>query len=93
MVNDSPGDAAAWHWIDKAYTHDAIYNIVSASLGPVDTDRNIGQEFDLVATCKYSKTLRLQAGYFWFSYGDGVDQTPLSRPDAQQFYFMTTWGF
>ena len=84
---------AAWHWFDKADTNDAIYNIAGAPLGPVGADRNIGHELDLVATYKYSKTLSFQAGYFWFWYGDGVDQTALSRPDAQQFYFMTTWGF
>lgn len=85
--------AAAWHWFDKANRNDFIYNIAGAPLGPLGGSRHIGNELDLVATFKYSNTLQFQAGYFWFWYGDAVTQTPLNRPDAQQFYFMTTWGF
>jgi len=33
------------------------------------------------------------AGYSWFWYGDAVDDTVLSRDDAEQFYLMVTLGF
>jgi hypothetical protein len=35
----------------------------------------------------------LIAGYSWFWYGDAVDDTVLSRDDAEQFYLMVTLGF
>eukprot|EP00913_Durusdinium_trenchii_P023471 g22049.t1 len=85
--------AATGHLFEKAQTSDFIYNIAGVGLGPLGAPRNIGQELDLVATYAHSKTLSFQAGYFWFWYGDAVTQTALARPDAQQFYFMTTWGF
>ena len=84
---------AAWHWFNKATRNDHIYNIAGAPLGPIGTDRNIGHELDFVATYKFSKNLNVQLGYFWFWYGDAVNNTGLSRPDAQQFYLQTTWGF
>jgi len=84
---------AAWHWFDKASRNDAIYNIAGAPLGPQRTDRNIGHELDLVATYAVSPHVTLQMGYFWFWFGDAVDQTALGRPDAQQFYFQTVWEF
>jgi len=83
----------AWHWFDKANRDDHIYNIVGAPLGPLGTDRNIGHELDLLATYAVSPNLSVQLGYFWFWYGDAVNNTALDRRDAQQFYVMATWGF
>ncbi len=85
--------AAAWHWFDKANRNDHIYNVAGAPLGPLGGPRNIGHELDLTATYAYSPNLSLQLGYFWFWYGDAVDKTALARRDAQQFYFMATWGY
>ncbi len=87
--------AAQMHWFDKANENDFIYNIAGAPLGNTTTgDRHIGNELDLLATYQVNKNLQFQAGYFWFWYGDAVDnQAALARDDAHQFYFMTTWGF
>ncbi len=83
------------HWFDKANQNDFIYNIAGAPLGNTTTDsRRIGNELDLLATYQVNQNLQFQAGYFWFWYGDAVDdQAALQRDDAHQFYFMTTWGF
>ncbi|GAB4158111.1 MAG: hypothetical protein Tsb009_35270 [Planctomycetaceae bacterium] len=85
--------AAAWHWFDKANRNDHIYNIVGAPLGPVGGPRHIGHELDLTANYVVSKNLSLQLGYFWFWYGKAVNNTAISRKDAQQAYFMATWGY
>ncbi|MEZ6053870.1 MAG: alginate export family protein [Planctomycetaceae bacterium] len=87
--------AAHYHWFDKASQNDYIYNIAGASLGNTATpQKTLGNELDLLATYQVNANLQLQAGYFWFWYGDAVDnQAALARDDAHQFYFMTTWGF
>jgi hypothetical protein len=84
---------AAWHWFDKADANDFVYNIVGAPLGTLGGDRTIGHELDLVANYAVSPNLSFQLGYFWFWYGDAINNGPLSRSDAEQFYFQTTWGF
>lgn len=88
--------AAHWHWFDKASSNDNIYNIAGVPLGNTTTsDRHIGNELDLLATCKVNSNLSVQAGYFWFWYGGAVDNNAgiAARDDAQQFYLMGTWGF
>ena len=86
--------AAHMHWFEKANDNDYIYNIAGAPLGNTTTaDRHIGNELDLLATYQVNANLQLQAGYFWFWYGDAVSNQGLRRDDAQQFYFMTTYGF
>lgn len=87
--------ASHYHWFDKASQNDFIYNIAGAPLGNTTTNsRQIGNELDLLATYQVNENLQLQAGYFWFWYGNAVDnQAALARADAHQFYFMTTWGF
>ena len=87
--------AAHMHWFEKANENDFVYNIAGAPLGNTTTNgRHIGNELDLLATYQVNNNLQLQAGYFWFWYGDAVDnQAALARDDAHQFYFMTTWGF
>jgi hypothetical protein len=84
---------AAWHWFDKAQTNDFTYNIANAPLGPTGTPRHLGNELDLVATYTVNANLNVQAGYFWFWYGNAITQTPLARKDAQQFYLQVTWDY
>ena len=85
---------AAMHWFQKANENDFVYNIAGAPLGTnTSHDRHIGNELDLVMTYQASKNLQFQAGYFWFWYGDAISTTALRRDDAEQFYFMTTYGF
>ncbi len=84
---------SAYHVFDKATTGDAVYNIVGAPLGPLGADRHIGNELDIIATYKFCPNLAVQCGYSWFWYGDAINTTALNRPDANQFYMMTTWGF
>ena len=54
---------------------------------------NIGQELDLLATVPLTKNFNVQAGYFWFFYGDAINGGAAARPDARQFYLQTTWQF
>jgi len=85
-----------YHFFDKAEAADAIYNVAGARLGNLTTsDTNLGQELDLVGTLQLNKNLQLQAGYFWFWYGQAVSGNAglPPRDDAQQFYFQTTWAF
>ncbi len=87
---------AAWHHFDKADRNDFIYNVAGAHLGTIGAtgSRHIGNELDLMATYQINANLQVQAGYFWFWYGNAVNDDPgLVRNDAQQFYLMTTWGF
>lgn len=89
---------AGYHWFDKANRNDAIYNVAGAPFGGVSrTDANIGNELDLIATYQVNQNLRLQWGYFWFWYGDAVDNNPnptvADRDDAEQFYFLADWAY
>jgi len=80
--------ATQWHHFDLAQATDAVYNVVGAPI-PGTGASNIGQEVDIVATVPVTKTFNVQAGYFWFFYGDAV----APRPDASQFYLQTAWSF
>lgn len=87
-----------WHWFDKAQNQDAIYNIAGVPFGGVTTtDSNIGNEVDLIATYQMNKNLQLQLGYFWFWYGDAVNNNPnalvANRDAAEQVYFLVDWAF
>ncbi len=87
---------AQWHWFDKANANDFVYNIAGAPLGNTTTgSRNIGQELDLLATYAVNANLSVQLGYFWFWYGDAIDNNAgiATRDDAEQVYLMATWGF
>ena len=91
--------AAAFHFFDKAQGEDAIYNIANVRLGgaggTANTDESIGQELDLLATYQASSNLQLQAGYFWFWYGDAVAQSAggVPRADSDTFYFLANYTF
>jgi hypothetical protein len=88
--------ATHWHWFDKANANDHIYNIGGVPLGnTVTPERHIGNELDLLATYAVNANLSIQTGYFWFWYGDAVDNNAgiPARDDAEQFYLMGTWGF
>lgn len=85
--------ASHYHWMFKADSSDYTYNILGAALGPNHTDSFLGTELDLLATYQVNKNLQVQAGYFWFFYGEAITETALNRPDAQQFYLMTTWTY
>lgn len=83
---------AQWHWFELDEPGGAIINIAGVPL-PGSGDRHIGNELDLVGTLNVSESLNVQAGYFWFFYGDAVNQGPLARPDAEQFYLQVNWTF
>lgn len=87
---------AQYHFFNKDQATDAIWNIAGAPLGNLVTpETDVGQELDLVATMQFNKNLQVQAGYFWFWYGEAVSRNAgiAPREDAQQFYVMTTWQF
>ena len=81
-----------WHYFEQANATDRIYNVAGAAL-PGSGSPNLGNELDLVGTWKYSKAFNLQAGYFWFFYGNAINGGPLARPDAEQFYLQATYSF
>lgn len=85
--------ASHFHWFTRPSQSDAVYNIIGAASVPGGTDSHIGNELDLLATYQVNKNLQVQAGYFWFWYGDAVDQSAAVRDDAEQFYLMMTLGF
>lgn len=87
---------AQYHFFKKDAATDFIWNIAGAPLGnSVTRFTTLGQELDLVATMQFNKNLQMQAGYFWFWYGEAVSGNAgiPARDDAQQFYWMTTWSF
>lgn len=81
-----------WHYFDQAQATDRIYNVAGAAL-PGSGSSNLGNELDIVGTYTYSKSFNLQAGYFWFFYGDAINKGPLARSDAEQFYLQATYAF
>ncbi|MDA0589060.1 MAG: alginate export family protein [Planctomycetota bacterium] len=85
--------SAAGHLFDKSSSADRIYNVAGVALGPAGGPKHIGTELDLIANYALSSNASIQSGYSWFWYGDAVDDTALSRDDAEQFYLMVTLGF
>jgi hypothetical protein len=81
-----------WHYFDQAQATDSIYNVAGAAL-PGSGSSNLGNELDIVGTYTYSKSFNMQAGYFWFFYGDAINKGPLARSDAEQFYLQLTYTF
>ncbi len=88
-----------FHWFHKHRRQDYIYNIGGVPMGPRSTDlggtdnTHIGNEFDLIATYKVNDHLTLESGYSWFWYGGAVNNTPLARDDARQFYVMANYRY
>ena len=82
---------AAWHHFTLAEQNDALYNIAGAPFALAGD--KIGTEIDFVATLAVTKSLNVQAGYFKFFYGSGVNNSAFARDDASQFYLQTTLNF
>lgn len=85
----------AFHYFDKAEAADAVYNIANVALGPTaGTGKHIGTEVDLVATYALKENITLQGGYFWFFYGDAVNNAgAFARDDSDTFYFLANYTF
>lgn len=81
-----------WHLFELARSSDRIYNVAGAAL-PGSGEANVGHELDVVGTWTHSKSFNVQAGWFWFFYGDAVNHGPLVRPDAEQLYLQATYSF
>ncbi len=81
-----------WHYFDQAQASNIIYNVAGAAL-PGSGSSNLGNELDIVGTWTCSKAFNLQAGYLWFFYGNAVNNGPLARSDAEQFYLQATYSF
>jgi hypothetical protein len=82
---------AAWHKFKLAEANDNLYNLAGAPFALASDD--IGSEVDLVGTLAVTKNINVQLGYFWFFYGDGVNNSAFARPDAGQFYAQTVLTF
>lgn len=85
--------AAAAHWFQLQTANDYIYNIAGLGLGTTGTGQDLGPELDLVATFQVRPDFQVQLGYFWHWYGDAINDGPLRRGDASQFYAMCTLGY
>lgn len=94
-VTAKPADkltcVAVWHHFTLADDSDNYYNIAGVPFAVAGED--IGTELDLIATLAVSQELQVQAGYSWFWYGSGVNNSAFARDDARQFYLQTTWTF
>ncbi len=84
--------AASYHLFNKSNSNGNVWNIVGAPISSAATS-SIGQELDIVATIPVSKNFNVQAGYFWFFYGDAINGGAAARDDARQFYLQTSWKF
>ena len=81
--------SATYHYFTKANDGDFVYNIAGAQFGTPGGSSEIGQEVDLIANISVTKNFNVQAGYFWFFYGDALQP----REDGRQFYIQTTLKF
>jgi len=79
----------AHHWFRLANDNDVLYNVTGTAVGTPGNGTDVGHEFDIMATYTVTPNWSLEAGYFWFWYGDYIDATA-PRDDAQQVYIMTT---
>lgn len=83
---------AQYHWFNLQNPNDVLYTITGAPFGAPDRGRHVGEEVDLVGTYTYSPNFSVQLGYFYFWYGDFV-QNNSPRGNAYQFYVMPTLRF
>lgn len=81
-----------FHWFDLQNSSDVLYTITGAPFGKPNTGRHVGQEVDIVATYTYNPNCSLQLGYFYFWYGNFV-QNNSPRGNAYMFYVMPTLRF
>jgi hypothetical protein len=81
---------AAYHWFDLTSNGDRAYNVAGVPVGVAGTGKHVGDELDLIATYVVNVNFDVQVGYSWFWYGGYVDNGPLRRDDAHQFYVMST---
>ncbi len=86
---------AAQHFIQLANSHDTLYTITGTKYGAAGGGHgsNVGQELDLLATYTVNQNFSIEAGQFWFWYGDYVHNVQPTRQDAQQFYVQTTFRY
>ncbi len=85
---------AAQHFIQLANENDALYTITGQKFGsPGGHGSDIGQELDLLATYTINQNVSIEAGQFWFWYGDYIHDVQPARQDARQFYVQTTFRY
>ena len=85
---------AAHHFFQLASQNDSLYTVTGQKFGlPGNPSGNVGQELDLVATYTVNQNLSIEAGQFWFMYGDYIHNVQPLRQDAQQFYVQTTFRY
>jgi hypothetical protein len=78
-----------FHWMDLDTQNDFIYNVAGVPVGTTGAGTEISEELDIVANYQFNSNFSVQAGYFWFWYGSAVENSGLSRDDAEQFYLQT----
>ena len=101
-LDDVGDEARAADWSPDAPFRDDI-RLAEATLGrpwqppeegsvPVVEDCFNGADDAFKKAYQVNKNLQLQSGYFWFFYGDAVEEAA-PRPDADMFYFFADWNF
>ncbi|MCX7409673.1 MAG: alginate export family protein [Planctomycetales bacterium] len=82
---------AAHHFFRLATANDSLYTVTGQRFGAAGGHGgDIGQELDLLATYTVNQNLSIEAGQFWFWYGDYIRNVQPTRDDAKQFYVQTT---
>ena len=71
------------HWFDLANSGDVLYTV---------TGTHVGNELDLVGTYTFNPNFNVQVGYFWFWYGQFVENNA-PRRTAEQLYIQTTMSY
>lgn len=82
---------AAHHFFRLATANDSLYTVTGQRFGAAGGHGgDIGQELDLLATYTINQNVSIEAGQFWFWYGDYIHNVQPTRDDARQFYVQTT---
>jgi hypothetical protein len=79
----------AHHWFQLQTDNDVLYNVVGSPVGTPGNGVDVGHELDLQVTYNVSPNWTLEAGYFWFWYGDYIGAVS-PRGTAEQLFVMST---
>ncbi len=84
----------AVHWFSLDSSSDALYNVAGVAFPATVPlrSKDVGEEFDLVATYAIHANLNVQFGYSWFWNGRFISQN-IPRGDANQIYVQTTFKY
>jgi hypothetical protein len=82
----------ACHWFQLQTDTDVLYNVIGAPVGTPGNGSDVGSELDLQMTYTVSPNWSIDAGFFWFWYGDYIGAVA-PRGTAEQLFVMSTWRY